>query len=143
MIEVTVQEDLAGLDRVVKAKAPDEKVADENPSTENLSAENPSEENTPVENPSTENPSAESTLSPSSPERISYYEALFDKLSEADPDTPLTADAREALRILEDYYSSGQWLADYEADEAGAYPTELKRGVLSQDGLYDILSLFK
>ena len=54
----------------------------------------------------------------------------------------MTEDVREALRILEDYYSSGKWLADYEADEAGAYPPELKRGVLSQDGLYELLSLF-
>ena len=28
---------------------------------------------------------------------------------------------------------------DYEADEAGQVPTDLKRGVLSEDGLYNLL----
>ena len=119
LIEVTVQEDLAGLDRVVKAK-----VSDKDKRT------------------------AGNNLVPSSFEKIAYYETLFDKLREAVPDpeggldTSLTKELREALRLLEDYYSSGQWLVDYEADEAGTYPPELKRGVLSQDGLYELLSLF-
>ena len=43
---------------------------------------------------------------------------------------------------LSSYYESGQWLADYEADEAGQLPPDLKRGVLSQDGLYDLLMEF-
>jgi hypothetical protein len=34
---------------------------------------------------------------------------------------------------------SGEWKEDYEADEAGKLPSELKRGVLSQDGLYNLL----
>lgn len=34
---------------------------------------------------------------------------------------------------------SGQWKADFEADEAGEIPDEVKRGVLSEDGLYDLL----
>lgn len=44
------------------------------------------------------------------------------------------------LRELTEYYENGQWLADYEADERGELPSELKRGVLSQDGVYDLLS---
>ena len=35
---------------------------------------------------------------------------------------------------------SGQWLRDYEADERGELPVGLKRGVLSQDALYDLLT---
>ena len=31
------------------------------------------------------------------------------------------------------------WKRDYEADEAGQIPSDLKRGVLSQDGLYNLL----
>ena len=31
------------------------------------------------------------------------------------------------------------WRKDYEADEAGTLPAGLKRGVLSQDALYDLL----
>ena len=40
---------------------------------------------------------------------------------------------------LKEYMDSGLWLKDYEADERGELPPELKRGVLSQDGLYDLL----
>jgi hypothetical protein len=40
---------------------------------------------------------------------------------------------------LEEYMESGQWQADYEADERGEIRKELPRGVLSQDALYDTL----
>ena len=40
---------------------------------------------------------------------------------------------------LEKYMESGQWQADYEADERGEIRNELPRGVLSQDALYDTL----
>ena len=45
------------------------------------------------------------------------------------------------LAQLEAYYISPQWRADYEADEAGLLPPDLPRGVLSQDGVYDLLAL--
>ena len=34
---------------------------------------------------------------------------------------------------------SGQWKADFEADEDGLIPENLSRGVLSEDGLYNLL----
>lgn len=40
---------------------------------------------------------------------------------------------------LEEYLTSGQWQADYEADERGEIRQDLPRAVLSQDGLYDTL----
>lgn len=43
------------------------------------------------------------------------------------------------LQVLRDYMESGRWQKDYEADEAGRLPASLKRGVLSEDGLYDLL----
>ena len=46
---------------------------------------------------------------------------------------------RIMLRGLTDYCDSGQWLKDYALDEQGRLPKWLKRGVLSQDGLYDLL----
>ena len=49
------------------------------------------------------------------------------------------AELRRKVEILTDYMDSGQWLADYEADERGEFPAELKRGMLSQDGLYNLL----
>lgn len=64
-------------------------------------------------------------------ERVERYERLFDEAS-AIPDA-------EKLRLLEAYYASGEWREDYEADERGELPPDLKRGVLSQDGLYDLL----
>ena len=41
---------------------------------------------------------------------------------------------------LKEYYESGLWLSDYEADERGELPADLKRCVLSQDGLYNLLN---
>ena len=46
---------------------------------------------------------------------------------------------KEDVRILQQYMESGQWQLDYEADEAGQIPSEVKRGVLSEDGLYNLL----
>ena len=43
------------------------------------------------------------------------------------------------LKELLDYYENGQWLLDYELDEQGLLPGQLKRGILSQDGLYNLL----
>ena len=37
-------------------------------------------------------------------------------------------------------YLNGQWRQDFEADERGEFPQELRRGVLSEDALYDTLS---
>ena len=43
------------------------------------------------------------------------------------------------IEQLRAYQENGLWLADYEVDERGEYPTDLKRGVLSQDSLHDLL----
>ena len=45
----------------------------------------------------------------------------------------------EDMKILSDYYSN-EWKQDYEADEEGKIPKDLKRGVLGQDTLYDLFS---
>ena len=64
-------------------------------------------------------------------ERVEKYERLFNEASVSrDP---------EKLRLLDAYYSSGEWMEDYEADERGELPPDLKRGVLAQDALYDLL----
>ncbi len=44
------------------------------------------------------------------------------------------------LRQLSDYYSGPLWMEDFEADEAGKLPGDLKRGVLSEDAVYDLLT---
>ena len=43
------------------------------------------------------------------------------------------------LGKLSAYYSSDAWKRDYAADEAGLLPKDLKRGVLSENGIYNLL----
>lgn len=47
--------------------------------------------------------------------------------------------AQENIKILSKYFTSPLWLEDFEADENGMLPANLKRGVLSQDSIYNIL----
>jgi len=49
------------------------------------------------------------------------------------------AEAQEALRELEAYYGSKEWKQDFSADEAGRLPKDLKRGVLSEDAVWNLL----
>lgn len=51
--------------------------------------------------------------------------------------------AQAAIAELEAYYASSEWRADFEADEAGNLPAGLKRGVLSEDGIWDLLEEWK
>lgn len=44
------------------------------------------------------------------------------------------------LAELFDYYGSEQWFSDLEDDAAGLLPRELRRGVLSEDAVYDLIS---
>lgn len=50
------------------------------------------------------------------------------------------AGGKEVLDALRAYMDSGEWLSDFEADERGEIPLQIKRGVLSEDGLYNLLS---
>ena len=44
---------------------------------------------------------------------------------------------------LEAYYESVKWRKDYENDEAGLLPSNLSRGVLSEDGIYNLLEEYR
>lgn len=48
-------------------------------------------------------------------------------------------EAQEAIAALREYYSSDLWRQDFADDEAGLLPADLKRGVLSEDGLWNLL----
>lgn len=72
-------------------------------------------------------------------ERIRAMEAAFDDVRCALGDGVRDAQFLENIRLLESYVSSGQWMRDYESDEQGLLPGSLKRGVLSQDALYNLL----
>ena len=50
------------------------------------------------------------------------------------------AEAQTALRELSEYYGSDTWRQDFEDDELGLLPNDLKRGVLSEDGVWNVLS---
>ena len=77
-------------------------------------------------------------------ERIEEMERCLDASEKA------IRELREALTAFEEvqplykkvsaYYGSGLWRRDYEDDEAGKLPQDLKRGVLSQDAVYDLMT---
>ena len=49
------------------------------------------------------------------------------------------ADVQDALRQLSDYYGSDQWKHDFADDSSGRLPQDLKRGVLSEDAVWNLL----
>ena len=65
--------------------------------------------------------------------RIRYYERVMQNAENGDPDL---------LRELSDYYASAAWKRDFAADEAGLLPPDLRRGVISEDGIYNFLGRF-
>ena len=44
-----------------------------------------------------------------------------------------------SIKELQYYYENGGWMQDFKDDEAGLLPKDLKRGVLSEDELYNFL----
>ena len=76
--------------------------------------------------------------------RVQRMELYFNTLQaafETDPallreDPPLAA----MLAALTDYYNGPLWRADFAADERGELPGGLRRGVLSEDGVYNFLA---
>ena len=47
--------------------------------------------------------------------------------------------AQDDISALGEYYGSDLWRQDFADDEAGLLPADLKRGVLSEDGLWNLL----
>ena len=77
-------------------------------------------------------------------ERIRYMEQLLDFVIEARKKQTINQELKErmqeAIGILSDYYSSKEWKQDFADDEAGLLPKDLKRGVLSEDGIWNVLN---
>ena len=73
-------------------------------------------------------------------ERVRRMEEIFDILTAGIQTEPPFID-ENLLTTLVEYYDNGEWMHDYELDEAGLFPSDLKRGVLSEDGVYNLLSL--
>ena len=77
-------------------------------------------------------------------ERITYMEQILDEATEA---VSSLSDALEKYSAIQDtmqeliaYYSSEQWRQDFDDDSAGKIPSDLKRGVLSEDAVYNLLA---
>ena len=75
--------------------------------------------------------------------RIKQMEEFLDASAEAVKKLSDALDSYEAVqkqyKKLSDYYGSTRWMRDFEADEAGKLPKDLKRGVLSEDAVYDLI----
>ena len=48
-------------------------------------------------------------------------------------------EAKADIAALASYYGSDLWKQDFAADEAGLLPKDLKRGVLSEDGIWNLI----
>ena len=77
-------------------------------------------------------------------ERITYMEQILDEATEAVSSLSEALEKYSAvqgkLQELSAYYSSEQWRQDFDDDCAGKIPQDLKRGVLSEDTVYNLLA---
>ena len=74
--------------------------------------------------------------------RIKELESVFDKVSKALKEESYKLndiEYRNKINMLADYLDSGMWLKDYELDEKGLIDQSVKRGILSEDGLYNLI----
>ena len=75
--------------------------------------------------------------------RIQAMEAALNRLMDSIDQIERALDTYEMMwadySALDSYYSGKLWWDDLAADEAGALPVDLPRGVLSEDGVYDAL----
>lgn len=77
-------------------------------------------------------------------ERIKHMEDILDRskqvIYELEEALEKYKNICKEIQELETYYESDTWRADFEDDEAGKIPKDLKRGVLSEDAVYNLLS---
>jgi hypothetical protein len=76
--------------------------------------------------------------------RIQEMEKVYREASAVLPALQAALDAYEALlprlTALAAYYTSPLWRADFADDEAGKLPSDLPRGILSEDGIWNLLT---
>ena len=77
-------------------------------------------------------------------ERITYMEQILEEATEAVSSLTEALEKystiRDKLQELSAYYGSEQWRQDFDDDSAGRIPQDLKRGVLSEDAVYNLLA---
>lgn len=80
-------------------------------------------------------------------ERIKEMELRMDRASAAVMEFSAALDKFEAIKDdiarLDAYYGSSYWHRDFDDDQAGLLPEGLRRGVLSEDGLWNLLSDYR
>ena len=76
-------------------------------------------------------------------ERITRYEKMLNEVTEVLRKAEQAVDEFKAVRpkveALEKYYTSPAWKRDFKASEEGKLPANLPAGVLSEDGINDVL----
>ena len=74
-------------------------------------------------------------------ERIKWMEQRFNNALAAIKDGAIDSlkAIKEDIAELSKYYGSEQWKQDFAADEAGNLPPDLKRGVLAEDSIWNLL----
>ena len=50
---------------------------------------------------------------------------------------------QKLYKELVEYYESNDWKEDYHLDELGLLPSDLKRGILSEDGIYNFITFIE
>ena len=77
-------------------------------------------------------------------ERIKYMEARLDSgraaVDNFEKALSELLSIQKGIAELSAYYGSEEWHKDREDDEAGRLPLSLKRGVLSEDAVYSLLT---
>ena len=77
-------------------------------------------------------------------ERIRQMELRMERVAKAVIELSAALENYEAVKedlaALNEYYGSEVWQQDFADDEAGLLPADLKRGVLSEDGIWNLLS---
>lgn len=72
--------------------------------------------------------------------RVRRMERIFDTLLENKDSVFSDTELLKKYKSLVRYYQGGKWLQDYALDEKGLLPPTLKRGVLSEDGVYNLIT---
>lgn len=80
-------------------------------------------------------------------ERIKEMEQRMNRASMAVMGLSAALDQFEAAKndidTLNTYYGSSEWKEDFGADQQNLLPKDLKRGVLSEDGLWNLLEDYR
>lgn len=78
--------------------------------------------------------------------RITIMENIYEEASrnieEMEQKLASYKDLQSEIKRLEDYYTSDEWKEDYSLGEEGLLPEDLKRGVLSEDGIHNLLERY-